>query len=107
MRKQQEIQNDKTFLIVAMLFLLQSQALAQAEEVPKFEVAAEFTTLEREAFSQRRTEPGLGGRFTYNLNETFSLEAADYFFPKRCFQCRNGGTISQGLAGMTSVGFRF
>jgi hypothetical protein len=62
--------------------------------------------LEREAFSQRRTEPGFGGRFTYNLNEVFSLEAAGYFFPKRCFPCRNSGTITQGVAGV-KVGKRF
>jgi hypothetical protein len=97
---------NKKLLLVAVIFLLHSQASAQSEELPKFEVAAEFTTLEREGFSQRRTEPGLGGRFTYNLNETFSLEAAGYFFPKRCFSCRNGGNISQGLAGV-KVGKRF
>ena len=97
---------NKKLLLVAVIFLLHSQASAQSEELPKFEVAAEFTTLEREGFSQRRTEPGFGGRFTYNLNETFSLEAAGYFFPKRCFQCRNAGNISQGLAGV-KVGKRF
>ena len=67
---------NRTLLIVAVIFLMQSQALAQSDELPKFEVAAEFTTLEREAFSQRRTEPGFGGRFTYNLNSVFSLEGA-------------------------------
>jgi hypothetical protein len=97
---------NRMFFIVAVVLLLQSQALAQSEELPKFEVAGEFTTLEREGFSQRRTEPGFGGRFTYNLNETFSLEAAGYFFPKRCFSCRNAGNISQGLAGV-KVGKRF
>ena len=97
---------NRMLLIVAVIFLMQSQGLAQSEELPKFEVAAEFTTLERQAFSQRRTEPGFGGRFTYNLNETFSLEAAGYFFPKRCFQCRNAGRITEGLAGV-KVGKRF
>ena len=97
---------NRTLLFVAVIFLTQSQGLAQSQELPKFEVAAEFTTLEREAFSQRRTEPGIGGRFTYNLNEVVSLEAAGYFFPKQCFQCRNGGNITQGLAGV-KVGKRF
>jgi hypothetical protein len=93
------------FVVVAIC-LIQLQALAQSEELPKFEVAAEFTTLEREGFSQRRTEPGLGGRFTYNLNEMFAIEGAGYFFPKRCFQCRNAGNIAQGLAGV-KVGKRY
>jgi hypothetical protein len=97
---------NRILFVIAVIFFVQLQALAQSDELPKFEVAAEFTTLEREAFSQRRTEPGFGGRFTYNLNETFSLEAAGYFFPKSCFQCRNAGTISQGLAGV-KAGKRF
>jgi hypothetical protein len=97
---------NRTLFVVGVMFLIQLQVLAQSQELPKFEVAAEFTTLEREAFSQRRTEPGFGGRFTYNLNEVFSLEAAGYFFPKRCFQCSNGGNITQGLAGV-KVGKRF
>ena len=97
---------NRTLLIVAVIFLMQSQALAQSDELPKFEVAAEFTTLEREAFSQRRTEPGFGGRFTYNLNKTFAIEGAGYFFPKSCFQCRSAGNITEGLAGV-KVGKRF
>ena len=91
---------NRTLCVVAVICFIQSQALGQSQELPKFEVAAEFTTLEREAFSQRRTEPGLGGRFTYNLNEMFSLEAAGYFFPKKCNQCRNGGNVAEGLAGV-------
>jgi len=99
--------NKKLLLVpVITLLVMQSQALAQSEELPKFEVAAEFTTLEREAFSQRRTEPGLGGRFTYNLNEKFAIEGAGYFFPKRCFQCRNEGNVTEGFAGV-KYGKRF
>ena len=96
----------RTLFILTLIFLVQSQALAQSEELPKFEVAGEFTTLEREAFPGRRTEPGLGTRFTYNLNEMFSFEAAGYFFPKQCSQCRNGGNAAEGLAGV-KVGKRF
>lgn len=96
----------RTLYVVVVVCFIQLQALGQSQELPKFEVAAEFTTLEREGFGQRRTEPGLGGRFTYNVNEIFSLEAAGYFFPKRCFQCRNGGRITEGLAGV-KVGKRF
>ena len=95
------------FLIALLsVFLWQSQALAQSDEVPKFEVAAEFTTLERDNFSGKRTEPGFGGRFTYNLNSVFSLETAGYFFPKRCFGCRNNGNVTEVLGGV-KVGKRF
>jgi hypothetical protein len=36
----------------------------------------------------------------------FSLEAAGYFFPKHCSECRNGGNVAEGLAGV-KVGKRF
>jgi hypothetical protein len=99
---------NKTHLLAAVIVacLAQSQALSQSQELQKFEVAAEFTTLEREAFGRRRTEPGLGGRFTYNLNETFALEAAGYFFPKQCFECVNMGRLLQAVGGL-KVGKRF
>ena len=96
----------KRTLFVIVIVLMPFAALAQSEELPKFEVAAEFTTLERESFPQRLTEPGFGGRFTYNFNKVLSLEAAGYFFPKKCTQCRNSGNVAEGLAGV-KVGKRF
>lgn len=91
--------------VATMILLVQSITLAQSQDLPKFEVAAEFTTLEREAFN-RRTEPGLGGRFTYNLNRVWSLEGAGYFFPKQCFSCRNPGRVIQAVGGV-KAGKRF
>jgi len=98
----------KTCLLAAVIFvcLAQSQVFSQTEELPKFEVAAEFTTLERESFGRRSTEPGLGARFTYNINKTVALEAASYFFPKQCFNCRNNGRVLQAVGGVR-VGKRF
>lgn len=96
----------RTLLLVAMIAVLMTPVFAQSEDLKKFEVAAEFTTLERDAITGQRTEPGFGGRFTYNLNRVFALEAAGYFFPKKCFQCRNNGRITEGLAGV-KVGKRF
>lgn len=96
---------NKFGVAIVVVLLVQSAALSQSQELPKFEVAAEFTTLERDDFS-RRTEPGLGGRFTYNLNKVFSIEAAGYYFPKRCFSCRNNGSITEVLGGV-KVGKRF
>ena len=99
--------NRSIFVIAAItLLVMQSEALSQTKEVPKFEVAGEFTTLEREDVYGLRTEPGLGGRFTYNLNKVFSLEAAGYYFPQRCFFCRNPGRITEGLGGV-KAGKRF
>jgi hypothetical protein len=98
----------KTCLVAAIVILLvQSQAFSQSQEVPKYEVAAEFTTLERDnEYTGQRTEPGFGGRFTYNINRIFSVEGAGYFFPKRCFDCVNPGRVTQVLGGV-KVGKRF
>ncbi|HET9786331.1 MAG TPA: hypothetical protein VFP47_04310, partial [Pyrinomonadaceae bacterium] len=99
--------NRTSFLAAAVcIFLLHSVALSQSQDPPKFEVAGEFTTLERGDFSGRRTDPGFGGRFTYNLNKVFSLEAAAYFFPKGCFSCRENGRVTEVLGGV-KVGKRF
>ena len=99
---------NRTLFVVVMtaVLLAPATAFAQSDDLKKFEVAAEFTTLERDAFSGQRTEPGIGGRFTYNLNRIFALEAAGYFFPKKCFQCRNNGRVTEGFAGL-KVGKRF
>jgi hypothetical protein len=97
---------NRTLFLVAMIAVLTTPVFAQSQDVPKYEVAAEFTTFERDDFSGRRTEPGLGGRFTYNLNRVIALEAAGYFFPRRCFQCRNGGRITEGFGGV-KAGKRF
>ena len=94
------------FAAAICIFLLHSVALSQSQDLPKFEVAGEFTTLERGDFNGRRTDPGFGGRFTYNLNEVFSLEAAGYFFPKGCFSCRENGRITEVVGGV-KVGKRF
>jgi len=94
------------FLIAMFtVLLLQSQAQSQSTDTPKFEVAAEFTTLARESFGGR-TEPGFGGRFTYNVNQVISVETAGYFFPKKCFSCINNGNITEVLGGV-KIGKRF
>ena len=94
------------FAAVLSIFLLPLVALSQSQDLPKFEVAGEFTALERGEFTGRRTDPGFGGRFTYNLNRVFSLETAGYFFPKGCFDCRQNGKVTEVVGGV-KVGKRF
>lgn len=93
-------------LAIACFVLLQSSAFAQSDDPPKFEVGAEFTTLEREALGAKRTEPGVGGRFTFNFNRSVAFETAGYFFPNQCGFCNADGTITQVVAGV-KVGKRF
>jgi hypothetical protein len=97
----------KTLLItIIALISLPSVARSQSQEPPKFEVAAEFTTLERDETYEKRTEPGFGGRFTFNLCKAVSLESAAYFFPKRCFNCNHNGRVIEVLGGV-KTGKRF
>lgn len=95
----------RTFITLVGLLLVQSAVLAQTQEVPKYEVAAEFTSMDRNNFSGGM-EAGVGARFTYNLNKTFSLEAAAYHFPRSCFSCEHDGTVTEFVGGL-KVGKRF
>lgn len=93
----------KLFFVVtaALLCLLVNirDTLAQSD-TPKFEVGAQFSTIRlgdfdpgNELIRQRfpnivpprridRAEPGLGGRFTFNLTGMVALEAEANFFPR-------------------------
>src|ERR1700752_942178 len=87
------------------MLLVQSHLVAQTPELPKYEVAAEFTSMDRDNFSGG-AEMGVGARFTFNLNKTFSLETAAYHFPRTCFTCEHDGTVTEVVGGL-KVGKRF
>ena len=91
---------------IVCLFLTQSNALSQSTPVPRYEVAVEFSSLGRDSFGGTRSEPGVGGRFTFNLNESVALEGAGYVFPRRCFDCFVAGRMTQAVAGV-KAGKRF
>lgn len=99
--------------MVVIMFCLQFGVLAvraQSAELPKIEVAAEFTSITKPSYGGGATEPGFGGRFTFNLNRSVAMEAAGYFFPHKCTfgPCTNdnNGNISEGLFGV-KAGKRF
>lgn len=86
---------------------------AQSDEVPKVELGVQFTSITKPDFSNGATEPGFGGRFTFNLNRSVALEAVGNFFPHKCRFCGSGGNaddnsgnITQGLFGV-KAGKRF
>lgn len=77
---------------------------AQSGDVPKYEVAADFTSI---TFGTGQNRVGLGGRFTYNLNKHVALETAGYVFHDRCQFCQpHAGRITEGLFGI-KAGKRF
>jgi len=96
----------KMLFVMIGLMLCYSAARAQSQDPPKYEVGVEFTTLPREGFFESRTEVGVGGRFTFNLNPNIALETVAYVFPRNCFDCRNEGRMTEVLGGV-KAGKRF
>ena len=94
-------------LVFLCLFFASADARAQAKDAPKVEVGVQFTSLTLED-SFNRTEPGFGGRITYNVTNNVALEAQFDFFPDsdRFRGFRTGGRIAQGLFGV-KAGKRF
>ena len=99
--------------LVSLQLLCSGNTLAQSDEVPKVELGVQFTSITKPDFNNGDTEPGLGGRFTFNLNRSIALEAVGNFFPHNCRFCGRGpvagdnsGNITQGLFGV-KAGKRF
>src|SRR3989440_3351566 len=97
-----------TVIIAAGSMLGTHQAKGQTKpsiDLPKYEVSADFTTF---TVNGNQVELGAGGRFTYNINQSFALEAAGYFSPGTCDSCPGQvtGRIAEGLFGV-KAGKRF
>lgn len=97
-------------LAVAMLLLVSRNASAQQDETKKFEVGAQFSMLAiADEFDEgTRAQPGVGGRFAYNLTQRLALEAEINFFPRndRATAFRNGGRAVESFFGV-KYGKRF
>lgn len=53
-----------------------------ASETKRFEVGAHFSSLRYDDYGDYLTEPGVGGRFGFNLNKYAALEAEVNFYPR-------------------------
>ena len=99
----------KKILILAALIclLVELKVLAQSQDPPRYELAAEFTTLNREKYNGVRVEPGVGPRFTFNFNKNFAAEVAMHVsFNDECVACINNGHYLDLFAGV-KAGKRF
>ena len=94
-------------LALLCLFSAFDEARAQAKDAPKVELGVQFTSLTIDD-GRNSSEPGFGGRVTYNLTDNVALEAQFDFFPnrERFRGFRSGGRIAQGLFGV-KAGKRF
>lgn len=92
------------FLAALTLFLIGNrEARAQAQDdLPRFEIGGQFSSLSISRSFETRTTPGFGGRFTVNVTDNVALETEGNFFPvdERFGGFRNGGRAIQGLAGV-------
>ena len=111
--------------IAIFILLLVNHAASAQQALPKFEVGAQFSLLSLQRPSQivgngfdpgavrvtpgvgSKTEPGIGGRFTYNLTNNLAFEAEGNLFPRsEVAQRMPGGRIFQGQFGV-KAGKRF
>jgi hypothetical protein len=86
----------------------------QEDRAPRYEVGAQFTSMSVnqpsracflecfiDSWDRNHTEPGFGGRFTYNLNNSVALEAESNFFTRNLGHFTEpGGYMFQGQFGV-------
>lgn len=97
-----------------LIILLLAIPARSQQAVPRFEIGAQFSLLSLNQPSQlvqnpldpgfvgfaprtnKRTEPGFGGRFTYNLTNNVAFEAEGNLFPRSEFSNTAANGIFQG-----------
>jgi hypothetical protein len=94
------------FLALATVLVVTSEASSQTQDPPRYEIAAEFTTLNREAHDGVRVEPGLGARFTFNFNKNVAVEGSAHISFNYCPSCTSTGRYGDLFAGV-KAGKRF
>jgi hypothetical protein len=100
-----------TLISLLGLSLCSLEVKAQSDDVPKVEVGIHFTSITKPDVNGSSTEPGVGARFTFNLNRSVAFEAEGNYFPHSCRFCGgnlgdNSGIMEQGLFGI-KAGKRF
>src|SRR5437879_13727587 len=88
--------------MIAVFLIAGSEKVSAQSETPKVEIGIQFSRIR---FSELVvTEPGFGGRFTYNINKHVAVEAEGNFFPRKIKdsfgETLQGGRKTQGLFGV-------
>jgi hypothetical protein len=88
--------------IIFALMLNAPTVHAQKEDAPKVEVGVFFTslTLHDPDFGSGETQPGVGGRLTYNLTDNIAVEGELNIQPERARAFSSGGDLLQGQFGI-------
>lgn len=98
-------------LALMILCVISQAARAQEEDLPRFEVGAQFSSLtyiEPVSGDEITSRAGFGGRLTYNFTKSIAAEAQVDFYPNevRGFGSYTNGRAVQGLFGV-KAGKRF
>ncbi|HEV2799841.1 MAG TPA: outer membrane beta-barrel protein [Pyrinomonadaceae bacterium] len=89
-------------LVALILSVFATGARAQSDvDEHKFEIGALYTAIGLEDFE---TVSGLGGRFGYNFNKHFALDAEASFFPETKLGNDQIGTKTQAFVGVKAGG---
>src|SRR5438874_6035936 len=99
--------NRSALIVVAALIVCWAAVASGQTAAEKVELGAQFTSFTlfppvREGFQPPNvTEPGFGGRFTYNLTKRIAIDSELNFFPnKNIFQFFGEGRALQGQFGV-------
>ncbi len=99
-----------TTLLAAFVLLLTAHSTRAQTETPRYEVGVQFSSLSINEPNSNlyRTEPGFGGRFTFNLTDYLAVEAETNFYPNQSvFRAVNtAGRAFSGLFG-AKIGKRY
>jgi len=73
-----------TIFLLALCLLFNKQLVSAQSKTPRYEVGAQFSLIRFSDLDLDHgvSEPGFGGRFTYNFNEHVAAEAEVNFFPR-------------------------
>lgn len=89
-----------TIVATVLLLLSLSRATPAQESASKLEVGPQVSSIDLVSLKSTR-EPGIGGRFTYNLTDYLALEAEGDLFPSRgTAGFRPGGRLLLGQFGV-------
>jgi hypothetical protein len=90
-------------LTIAVFLALGHQAIFAQSEAPKVEVGVQYSVLRLKGVGlvlNGSTDQGVGGRVTYNVTNTFSLEGEVDYFGKKLKDLRDGGDRTLGIFGI-------
>ncbi len=98
----------RSFFLAGLALAVGAAPARGQSQLSRAEVGAQFSLLHMERFPTTEPEPGLGGRFTWNLCPSLALETEFNIFPNdyRPSSATDGGRIFSWFTGLKVAGIR-